>query len=224
MLSHRVVLVSAICAIAISGGGGWQPSKAAPLPAIPKGADFGGLEMTAGVRYVANRVTQSDDAHGLPFLIVDKTNARVMAFDTRGRLIGVSPVLLGLARGDDSVPGIGDRRLADIRPEERTTPAGRFEAELGENTHGDDILWVDYDNAISMHRLRSVKASEHRSQRIASATAADHRISYGCINVPAAFYDTVVKRLFAPRNGVVYVLPETRPIETLFLRTSKTLR
>ncbi len=243
MLFHRAVLASAICAVAIFGGG-CQPAKdsalakvggsepistasldvaPAPLPTITKGADFGGLELTAGVRYVADRVVNSDDAHGLPFLIVDKTVARVVAFDAGGRLIGISPVLLGLARGDDSVPGIGERRIADIRPEERTTPAGRFEAELGENTHGDDILWVDYDNAVSMHRLRAVKASQKRLQRLASATAADNRISYGCINVPAAFYDSVVKRLFAPRNGIVYVLPETRPIETLFSQTSKTV-
>ena len=28
-------------------------------------------------------------------------------------LLGAAPVLLGLARGDDSVPGIGSRKLAD---------------------------------------------------------------------------------------------------------------
>ena len=33
---------------------------------------------------------------------------------------------------------------------------------------------------------------------------------------PPPFYDDVVKRLFAPRDGIVYVLPETRPVETLF--------
>ena len=125
-------------------------------------------------------------------------------------------MLLGSARGDDSVPGIGDRPLAKILPEERTTPAGRFSAELGENNHGEDILWVDYDNAVSMHRVRAGKASEKRLQRLASVTATDNRISYGCINVPASFYDDVVKPLFAPRNGIVYVLPETRPVDTLF--------
>ena len=174
------------------------------------------------MRYVADRVVRSNDANGLPFLIVDKTNAQVVAFNAEGRFVQSSPVLLGLARGDDSAPGIGERRIADIRPEERTTPAGRFVAELGENAQGEDILWVDYDNAVSMHRLRAVKASDNRAQRLASETAADNRISYGCINVHAAFYDGVVKRLFAPRDGIVYVLPETRSIETLFLKTTET--
>ncbi|MDQ6629555.1 MAG: L,D-transpeptidase [Pseudomonadota bacterium] len=178
--------------------------------------DFGKAQPSKDARDVAERVVAFSDAGGLPFLIVDKTAARVLAFDSQGRFVGDSAALLGSARGDDSAPGIGDRPLAKILPEERTTPAGRFSAELGENNHGEDILWVDYDNAISMHRVRSVKASEKRLQRLASPTPTDNRISYGCINVPAAFYDDVVKPLFAPRNGIVYVLPETRPVETLF--------
>jgi hypothetical protein len=198
----------------------------AVIPALVKsganGADFGGHEPGPDVRYVADRVVKSNDAHGLPFLIVDKTNAQVVAFDGKGRFVESSPALLGFARGDVSAPGIGDRRIADIRPEDRTTPAGRFVAELGENDQGEDILWVDYDNAVSLHRLRAVKASDNRAKRLASSTAADNRISYGCINVHPAYYEGVVKRLFAPRDGIVYVLPETRPIETLFSKTTET--
>ena len=136
----------------------------------------------------------------------------------RGR-VPVRDELLAFARGgraDDSVPGIGERRIADIRPHERTTPAGRFAAELGTNTGGEDILWVDYDAAVSMHRVRPVKAPEKRLERLASASAADNRISYGCINIPAAFYDGVVKPLFQPRNGIVYVLPDTKPLAEVF--------
>jgi len=59
--------------------------------------------------------------------------------------------LLGLALGDASIPGIGDRALSSIRPEERTTPAGRFVAALDRNSHGKGILWVDYDSAVSLH-------------------------------------------------------------------------
>ena len=71
-------------------------------------------------------------------------------------------------------------------------------------------------------KRRAVKASDNRAKRLASSTAADNRISYGCINVHPAFYEGVVKRLFAPRDGIVYVLPETRPIETLFSKTTET--
>jgi hypothetical protein len=67
-----------------------------------------------------------------------------------------------------------------------------------------------------MHRVRATNPGERRLQRLASPSAKDNRISYGCINLPAAFYDEVVKPLFAPRNGIVYVLPETRPARQVF--------
>ena len=38
-------------------------------------------------------------------------------------------------------------------PEERTTPAGRFVAERGQNLRGEDVVWIDYDAAVLMHRV-----------------------------------------------------------------------
>jgi hypothetical protein len=67
-----------------------------------------------------------------------------------------------------------------------------------------------------MHRVRPLVKSERRLERLASPAPDDHRISYGCINLPVAFYDEVVSPLFAARNGVVYVLPETRSLEAQF--------
>jgi hypothetical protein len=43
----------------------------------------------------------------------------------------------------------------------------------------------------------------------------DNRISYGCINVPEAFYNEVIDGLFASGKGSIYILPETRPISSL---------
>ena len=99
----------------------------------------------------------------LPFIIVDKPKARVLAFDADGHLLGASPALLGLARGDDSVPGIGERPMADIRPEERTTPAGRFAAEMGRNANGEDILWVDYEHKAWSQRHETEVVEDKRA-------------------------------------------------------------
>ena len=156
-----------------------------------------------------------DDTHGRPFVVVDKLAARVFAFDGRGTLVGATPALLGLARGDDITPGIGSLRLADITPAQRVTPAGRYEAHLGANLAGHRILWVDYEAAVSLHPVVTSNAAERRAQRLASRTIDDNRISYGCINVPARFYASVIQPLFAPANGIVYILPETRPLETM---------
>ena len=179
-------------------------------------ADFGRERVSSAARTIAEWVADSGDNHALPFIIVDKVEAKVLVFDPDGRLLGASPALLGLARGDDSVPGIGERKMADILPGERTTPAGRFAAEMGRNAGGEDILWVDYDNAVSMHRVRATNPAERRLQRLATRTPKDNRISYGCINLPAAFYDRVVKPAFEPHDGIVYVLPETRSALAVF--------
>ena len=118
--------------------------------------------------------------------------------------------------GDDSVPGIGKRPIAQVQPHERTTPAGRLMAERGHNTLGHDIVWVDYDAAVSIHRVRTSNASEGRLQRLATASVDDKRISYGCINVPVAFYDTYVQPTFATQRAPVYVLPELKPVQQVF--------
>jgi len=161
-------------------------------------------------------VLQTGDNERAPFIIIDKRLARMWLFTATGQPLGESPVLLGQARGDASVAGIGERDMKDILPHERTTPAGRFVAEAGRNHAGEDIFWIDYDAAVSMHRVRATNPVERRLQRLASTTAVDNRISYGCINVPATFYDRHIRAAFSGQRGVVYVLPETMPARVLF--------
>ena len=181
-------------------------------------ADFKLEPASAEVSRLADWIVDSGDNGRLPFVIVDKHGARVFVFSADGGLRGASPALLGQSSGDDSAPGIGTRKLADIRPEERTTPAGRFVASLGQNLHGGEVLWVDYDAAISLHPVVTGNARERRLQRLASATPLDNRISYGCINVPPQFYRNVVSPAFRQSDGIVYILPETRPASAVFPR------
>lgn len=155
------------------------------------------------------------DAAGEPFAIVDKQAAKVFVFAANGQFLGAAPVLLGLARGDENSPGIGDRPLSAIRPAERTTPAGRFEAKPDVNIAGHHILWLDYDAAISMHAVVTGNKADRRLERLQSASIIDNRISYGCINVPAAFFADTVEPTFKA-GGTVYVLPDVRPIEQVF--------
>ena len=182
----------------------------------PRRANFERELASPDARKMADWVVDSGDNKGMPFVIVDKKDAKVFVFYADGRLRGAAPVLLGLAVGDEAVPGIGDRAMSTIRPEERTTPAGRFVASLGRNFYGKDILWVDYDGAVSLHRVVTNKPAERRLERLATPTPLDNRISYGCINVPVKFFDNVVKPAFTGTNGIVYVLPEVRSKKEIF--------
>lgn len=193
-------------------GGDTMPKMPLPLPL----AQFDHENPSTDARLIANWVVSSNDNAGLPFIVLDKKAAQVFVFHPDGKLRGAAPALIGLAIGDDSVPGIGDRKLSAIRPDERTTPAGRFVATLDRNLHNKEILWVDYDAAISMHPVITSNVRERRAQRLASPSPLDNRISYGCINVPADFFVHVVKPAFTGTNGIVYVMPETRPVMPFF--------
>jgi hypothetical protein len=186
-----------------------------PSPA-PKRAEFGSERVSEPARHTANWVVDSGDNLSMPFMIIDKAQARVLMFDASGRLTGAASALLGMAVGDDSVPGIGERSLSSILPEERTTPAGRFVASLGRNLAGREILWIDYGAAISLHRVAVGNAKERRLERLASPHLDDKRISYGCVNVPVASFENVVMPAFSGTDGVVYTLPETRPNQSVF--------
>jgi len=180
------------------------------------GADFVGERASGDARYAANWVLESGDHQGQPFAIVDKRDARIYVFEAQGRVVGVAPVLIGLAAGDLSAPDIARRAPSSLLPAERTTPAGRFNTEPGHNDKGEDIVWVDYEASLAIHRLRPAPATERRSERLVSQNAADHRISFGCVVVPVDFYERVVAATLGKRRGVVYVLPETRPVQEMF--------
>jgi hypothetical protein len=196
------------------------PADEAPTiaPAQPPGRPPSGI-----AEQLAGWVTAMDDNGDLPFIIVDKLGARIFAFDMGGQFLGSAPALVGLARGDDSAPGIGDLKLSQISPDERTTPAGRFVAGFGDSDGHGTMLWVDLPDAISLHPVMSVSPGEHRLQRIKSSDPGQHRISYGCINVPKAFYDDVVLTALASGNAVVYILPDTKAIDDVFPAFAATL-
>lgn len=191
----------------------------APLtvpPVTARQADFGQDAAPADVRTVAGWAVASRNHGDAPFALIDKHRTHLYVFDSSGRLRGQTPVLLGYAPGDDSVPGIGQRPIDQVRPEERTTPAGRFEVASGRNLLNEDVIWIDYQAAVSMHRVRATDPRERRIERLATATTADNRISYGCINVPVSFFETVVWPTLGRQRAVVYVLPEVKGLHQVF--------
>jgi hypothetical protein len=186
-------------------------------PNAPPVADFGQTRPSDDVRRVANWSMATHDHQKMSFIIVDKKAAKVYVFDPVGHLKASAYALLGSAIGDDTVPGIGTKPIAQVTPEERTTPAGRFIAQPGISaSRNEDVVWVDYDAAVSMHRVINFVKAERRLERIVSPDPAEHRISYGCINLPHDFYENAVAPAARTTGAVIYVLPETRSIEQQF--------
>ena len=189
---------------------------APPVPAAPPAAQVSASGMSESAAQVSDWIRGTNNHKSQAFAIIDKKNAALHVFDREGTKLASSPVLLGLAVGDASVPGIGERKMSQILPEERTTPAGRFVTEPGVNPQGKDIVWIDYDAAVSMHRVVTANKAERRLERLATPGVADKRISYGCVNVPVAFYDKFIKPVFGLQPAVIYVLPETSEASAFF--------
>ena len=192
-----------------AGGG-----LAVALPqVVARHASFAAEQASPDVRHFANWVITTRDNGPMSFVIVDKKQAKVFLFEPNGRIKAAAPALLGAARGDDTVPGIGNKPIDAVLPEEKTTPAGRFVARLGaSSTRGEDVVWVDYEAAVSMHRVLKVP---ERLAALASPTPNDNRMSFGCINLPDAFYEKAL-RPAARAGAVIYILPETRSLRETF--------
>lgn len=207
MLQYRRLRVAARACVAAAAtllGAAAHAADPSPPPISPAGA-------------LLEWVRSSGDAGGRPFAIVDKAAARIHVYDGQGRLQGESPALLGSAPGDHTVPGVGLRTQAGtLRPEDRTTPAGRFDAQPGRNDKGEHVVWVDYDSAFAIHRLRQGFAFKARAERLAAAVAEQMRVSWGCVVVPVSFYERVVQPVLGGARSVVYVLPERLPLGSVF--------
>jgi len=189
----------------------------ASIPRMPTDKAVDAIEPSSeALAQVANWVIASGDNGGMPFIVIDKVSAEVLLFDGEGQVVGTAAALLGVTPGDDSAPGVGDRELSDIKPEDRTTPAGRFVARFGPASGNRNVLWVDYATSISLHAVVTRNKKERRLQRLRSATPEDNRITFGCINVPAPFYQKVVRALREDASGVVYILPETKTLNEVF--------
>jgi hypothetical protein len=166
--------------------------------------------LTTAQRALAAQVRQLGDAGQRPWAIVDKQAATMVVFHSDGTPAGSTPVLLGRARGDHSMPGVGERTQAGrLLPADATTPAGRYASAPGFNHTGERVVWVDPEAAFAIHRLRPGPTQVARQRALQGSQADARRLSAGCVVVPVAFYESVVQPLLGQRAGVVYVLPDS---------------
>ncbi|HIB7356620.1 TPA: LPD38 domain-containing protein [Escherichia coli] len=162
-----------------------------------------GLSSTASV--VRAWVQETKDNQGQKYIIADKVAGELYIMDSRDNVLVTMPALYGSRKGDAAVPG--------------QTPAGIFmlqqRHDVGASLGGDVQQFAEHtDGSIwAIHRVLTANPKQMREARLKSATAADNRISLGCINVPADMYDKYLKNGF---QGKLYVIPEQKPLGEVF--------
>jgi hypothetical protein len=206
-LPVQTLLGAALISMALAA----EPAHAVRLSATAVQAQLEAAAVSPEAQQMVRLALEGGDAQGRPFAVVDKKEARLLVFRADGRLAGAAPALLGLARGDTLDPNVGQMVNTGIPPALRTTPSGRYDSQPGPNLKGETVIWVDYDAAFAIHRLRPAPASERRAERLASPSPDDNRISLGCVIVTGEFFDHVVRPVLGAGPGVVYVLPEPLP-------------
>lgn len=215
----KVILALALMAPVAAGARPPNAEQLAnPSPTVVTQTDAT-ISPSAATMRVADWIATSEDNLSLPYAIIDKATASLFLFEATGKSLGTVPVLIGIALGDDATPGVGSKKLGEIGPAEKTTPAGRFLAKFGLAAGRTKVLWVDYATSVAIHPIPAdASKDERRRERMLSPAPNDNRITFGCINIPAAFYRTVVRPLFQKKGGYVYVLPDTKPLEAVFPR------
>jgi primosomal protein N' len=195
----------------------WIAVAALAQSALAAPREFLNTRPSMEARSLVDWAMRTGDPQGRPFVVVDKRAAHMYVFRADGQLAGHTPALLGSTLGDHTVPGVGARAQSGfVGPDERTTPAGRFEAAPGENAKGEHVVWVDYESAFAIHRLRPGFAYQARTTRMGTTSAGDKRVSWGCVVVPVAFYQQVVEKVLGRSRSVVYVMPETASLQKVF--------
>lgn len=173
-----------------------QPAEAATslTPAA------GEVVMTSAAKATLDHINETSDNGGRPFIIADKKAGKLYLMNADGKVVDTTPALFG-------------RDTSDAARTDRATGAGKYDLTYNR----DQRLPSGYEGSVqsfdtgtngetfAIHRVIDVKG-ENRSGRLASATARDNRITHGCINVPAEFYN---KHLDGELGAVLYVLPET---------------
>ncbi len=205
-----LVLALSLAGVGTASAGDAAARAVAAVDQLPAGQD-----VSDTVVDLAGWVVATHDNQGYPFAVMDKAAAQILVFDGDGRLRGAAPALFGSAVGDHTAPGVAGLALREIPSRDRTTPAGRYVGGFGPSIDAGQVLWVDYDSAVSIHPTATGVPAERRVERLESPTPDDNRISHGCINVAPGFYEQVMRPVF-DRGGVFYILPEVKPLGDVF--------
>jgi len=255
-ISERVVaiakrIMSAVLAFAIV----FNAAGLGPATSLPHAEAYSGTRtvavrgsvteemkrvMSPAAQEVYARVAPVETNADQRFIIVDKNDGRTHLFDSDGNRLATTYTLTGKTQGDE----VSERRasltetltqdgaLKGFSDADKLTPAGRFTAKLGSTTNTPwNVALRLYDGegkttGVAIHANGAT--AENRLGRLASATGADNRITYGCITTTKEFFAAMLRKdgseIVSEWDGAtVFVMPDTKSIDEVVEQRSKTV-
>lgn len=160
----------------------------------------GEVVMSSAAKASLDHIIDTNDNGGRPFVIADKKAGKLYLMNADGKVVDTTPALFGKTPSDSAktsgVTGAGKYDLKYNR--DARLPSGYAGSVQSFDTGANG-------EQFAIHRVIDVKG-QNRQSRLDSKTARDNRITLGCINVPAEFYN---QHLDSELGAVLYVLPET---------------
>lgn len=144
------------------------------------------------------------------FMVADKPNGMLHIFKEDGSHALSDPTLYGKDTGDVLAA------VSSLEGGAKTTPAGKFTLKARASTYagGQELILVeskDYTGYIAIHAADTSTPSENRLGRLDTPTAADNRVSYGCINTKHdTFVNDIAPNIANLDGGMVFVLPDAQ--------------
>jgi len=179
----------------------------------PARVDLKGSTAAADVQMVADWMLRENKHRGHPFIVADKVNSVIFAFDANGVLLAKAPALFGAARGDVLTDEQANKTIEAMVPADMITPAGLFVSEAYLSlSYGKSVRFAGYENSnLLVHRAPGAR----RLKQLQSLNASNTRITLGCINAHPDFMNKVLIPHFSGESSVV-ILPETQSAKTFF--------
>ena len=171
-------------------------------------ADFTGADHSPFASLTANWIMATGAHRGRSFIVADKEGGKLYAFDGKGKLVGDSPALYGEAMKDKLTDAQMSKSMEQVTAEDKITPSGHWNLQLEQHPEYGPALRFGGGNGLGIHAVYLGTPSENRSQKLATPTAADNYVTYGCINVPEEFAaDTLAPHFASEAGHALFILP-----------------
>jgi hypothetical protein len=176
-------------------------------------------KMSQLAKDVYSRVAPAAMESGKGFIVADKPNGMIHIFTSKGKVIVQDTALFGMDAGD-------------VMTGQKITPAGKFtmKAQKWEDYAGGFTLdvWTSKGEfeGIAIHAAYLGVPSQNRLTRLATPTAADNKISGGCINTAHdTFIEKIIPNLDVLDGGMLFILPDAQETTaSLFPAQTKTTK
>ena len=143
------------------------------------------------------------------FMVADKPNGMLHIFKEDGSHALSDPTLYGKDKGDVLAA------VSSLEGGPKITPAGKFtmKESPADYAGGTSLILMeskDYTGYIAVHAADTSTPSENRLGRLATPSAEDNRISYGCINTKHdTFINEIKPNISKLDGGMMFILPES---------------